>query len=120
MVKISYMPAKELVIMEMVEYELTKLAETSALLIEAGHPVILNWAEGVAFYHRPLPFNSKELMNERMKGRVFWANVIFAEMPQYVPVIKVGTRDIPVVVTPNPVLRKVARWLKEQLGKNVI
>jgi hypothetical protein len=114
------MPAKELIIMEMVEYELSKLAETSALLIEAGHPIILNWAEGVTFYHRPLPFNSKDLMKERMRGRVYWANVIYAKMPQYIPVIKVGTRDIPVVATPNPVLKHVACWLKERLGKNII
>ena len=117
MVKISYMPANELVILERVEYGLQELAETCALLIEVGRPVILNWAEGVAFHHTPLPFNTKELMKERMRGRIYWASVIYANMPEYKSVIKVGTRDIPVVATPNPVLKMVARWMKEQLGK---
>lgn len=117
MVKISYMPARELIIMEMVVYRLQKLAETCALLIEAGQPVILNWAEGVAFYHQPLPFNTKELMKERMRGRIYWASVIYADMPEYTPVLKVGARDIPVLATPNPVLKQVARWLKESLNK---
>lgn len=117
-VKISYMPAKELIILEMVEYGMQELAETCALLIEVGRPVILNWAEGIAFHHTPLPFNTKELMRERMKGRIFWASVIYADMPAYTPVVKVGTRDIPVVATPNPVLKQVARWMRDQLGKN--
>jgi len=116
MVKISHMPARELVILEMVEYGLGELSETCALLIEAGRPVILNWAEGVAFHHQPLPFNTKELMKERMKGRIYWASVIYAEMPEYVQILKVGTRDIPVVATPNPVLKQVALWIRERLG----
>lgn len=118
MVKISYMPANELVILEKVEYSLQELAATCALIIEAGRPIILNWAEGIAFHHTPLPFNTKELMKERMRGRIYWASVIYAEMPTYIPRVKVGTRDIPVVATPNPVLRQVAHWMREQLGED--
>jgi len=114
-VKISHMPASELVILEMVEYGLRELAETCALLMEAGRPVILNWAEGVVFHHQPLPFNTKELMKERLRGRIYWASVIYSEMPEHRPALKVGTRDVPVVATPNPVLKQVARWMKERL-----
>jgi hypothetical protein len=110
--KISYKPADELIILEIVEYNIHKLAETCALLLEAGRPIILNWAEGIAFHHQPLPFNTKELLNERKKGRVYWANVIFALMPEYITRLKVGARDIPIVETPNPVLKQVALWIK--------
>jgi hypothetical protein len=115
--KILYKPVEELVILEMVEYTLDKLAETGALIQEAGHPLVLNWAEGVAFHHMPLPFNSKELLNERKQGRIYWASVIYAPMPEYRPNLKIGPRDIPVVATPNPLLIKVAAWIKERLGK---
>lgn len=115
MVKISYKPAEELVILEMVEYGLQELAGACALLIDAGRPVILNWAEGVAFNHIPLPFNTKELLKERMRGRIYWASVMYASMPEYRPGLKVGARDVPVLVTPNPVLKKVAAWLRERL-----
>jgi len=115
MVKISYKPVEELVILEMVEYDLRELAETCALLIDSGRPTILTWAEGVAFYHQPLPFNTKELLKERMRGRIYWASVIYASMPAYVPGLKVGARDIPVLATPNLVLAQVAAWLKERL-----
>lgn len=115
MVKISYKPVEELVILEMVEYDLRELAETCVLLIDSGRPTILTWAEGVAFYHQPLPFNTKELLKERMRGRIYWASVIYASMPEYVPGLKVGARDIPVLATPNLVLAQVAAWLKGRL-----
>ncbi len=112
-----YKPVEELVILEMVEYELRKLAETCALLIDSGRPTLLNWAEGVAFFHQALPFNTKELLRERKRGRIYWASVIYASMPQYVPGLKVGARDIPVLATPNPLLAQVAAWLQERLQK---
>jgi hypothetical protein len=115
LLRISYKPAEELIILEMVEYGLQELADTCALLMEAGRPVILNWAEGVAFHHQPLPFNTKELLKERMRGRIYWASVIYAPMPEYRPSLKVGPRDVPVVSTPNPVLRQVAGWMKQRL-----
>jgi len=116
-VKITYKPAEELVILEKVVYELNKLAETCKLLINAGRPVILNWAEGVVFHHMPLPFNTKELLKERMRGRIYWASVFYASMPTYVNTLKVGAIEIPVVETPNPVLKQVARWMRDQLGE---
>ena len=111
--KFTYMPATELVILEMVEYSLEEIAQTSALIQETGRPIILNWAEGIVFHHSPLPFNTKELLKERKNGRIYWASVIFALMPQYVPTLKIGPRDIPVVATPNPLLKRAAKWIKE-------
>ena len=119
MVHITYKPAEELVILEMVEYSLRELIDTCTLLMNAGRPVILNWAKGVAFNHQPLPFNTKELLKERMKGRIYWASVMFASMPDYVEKLKVGALDIPVVATPNPVLKKAAAWLRGQLGSDL-
>jgi len=115
--KIIYKPVEELVILEMVEYTLEKLAETGALIQDAGHPLVLNWAEGVIFHHMPLPFNTKELLKERQQGRIYWASVIYAPMPEYRPSLKIGPRDIPVVATPNPLLIKAAKWIKQQLDR---
>jgi hypothetical protein len=107
------MPAKELIILEMVEYTKDELAQTSALIQETGRPIILNWAEGIVFHHSPLPFNTKELLKERKNGRIYWASVIFALMSDYKPTLKIGPRDIPVVATPNPLLKRAAKWIKE-------
>ncbi|HUS77425.1 MAG TPA: hypothetical protein VM050_02000 [Patescibacteria group bacterium] len=117
MVKITHKPAEELVILEMVKYELRQLAETCILLMNAGRPVVLNWAESVVFHHLPLPFNTKELMKERMKGRIYWVSVMFASMPEFAPVLKVGVMDVPVVATPNPVLKQFGAWIRRQLDE---
>jgi len=110
--KFTYMPAKELIILEMVEYTLEEITQTTALIQEIGRPIILNWADGIVFHHNPLPFNTKELLKERKNGRIYWASVIFALMPDYVPKLKIGPRDIPVVATPNPLLKRAAKWIK--------
>jgi hypothetical protein len=115
--KIIYKPAEALIILEMVEYNIENLAQIGALIQDTGRPIILNWAEGIAFHHIPLPFNTKELLKERKKGRIYWASVIFAPMPEYRPSLKIGPRDIPVVQTPNPLLQKVALWIKNQIKK---
>jgi hypothetical protein len=111
--KISYMPAKELVILEMVKYSIEKMAETGALIQDTGRPIIFNWAEGIVFHHTSLPFNTKELFRERKDGKIYWASVIYADMPEFNRTLKIGPRDIPIVATPNPLLRKVAIWIKE-------
>jgi len=115
--KITYKPAEELIILEMVEYTLQKLAETSALIQDAGRPIVLNWAEGIVFHHMPLPFNTKELLKERQQGRIYWASVIYAPLPEYRPTLKIGPRDIPIVTTPNPLLIQAAKWIKEQMSR---
>ena len=114
--KITYKPAEELIILEMVEYTLNKLAETSALIQDAGRPIVLNWAEGIVFHHMPLPFNTKELLKERQQGRIYWASVIYASLSEYRPTLKIGPRDIPIVTTPNPLLIQAAKWIKEQMS----
>jgi hypothetical protein len=113
--KINYMPVEELVILEMVEYSLEKMAETGALIQDTGRPIIFNWAEGIVFHHTPLPFNTKELFKERKKGKIYWASVIYAPMLSYTPSLKVGPRDIPIVATPNPLLIQAAAWIKKQM-----
>lgn len=98
----------------MVEYDLKELAKILIMIRQAGRGVALNWAKGLAFRHRPLPLNKKILLEERMDGRVYWSNIMFADMPEHRPSIKVGAREIPVLKTPNPLLKKVAKWIKKQ------
>lgn len=116
--KITHTPVEELVILEMVQYSLNKLAETGALIQDTGRPIIFNWAEGIVFHHTPLPFNTKELFKERKKGKIYWASVIYAPMPRYIPSLKVGPRDIPIVATPNALLKQAAAWIKKRMNNH--
>ena len=116
MVEIICSPPKELIILECTRYpSMEALAKIIAVVISSGECVIIKWAEGVAFIYTLLQPTTEDLMNEFLKGRVYWSDVIYAEMPEYKQTIRVGTFDIPVIdVSPNPLLRDATKWLKKQ------
>lgn len=89
MVEIVCRAPKQLVILECTEYpSIEELSKTIATIIRTGQPVILKWAEGVAFSYSLLTPTTDSLMNEFLEGRAYWADVIFALMPQYKSTIK--------------------------------
>ena len=120
MIEIEFRQHKKLVILECNEYPTIKaLSETIATVIRIGARGVLNWAEGVAFLYEPLPPDTEDLMKDRLRGQVYWNNVAYALMPDYKPTISVGTLDIPVIdVSPLPIMREVANWLKERSKGN--
>jgi len=116
MVNVICNPVKELMILECARYpSADALARVIAIVISAGESVILKWAEGVVFMNTVLQPTSDELLAELLKGRMYWSEVYYAEMPEYKQTIRVGTLDIPVIdVSPNPLIRDAANWLKKQ------
>ena len=114
MVEVVCRAPKQLVILECTQYpSIEALSATIGTIMRAGQPVILKWAEGVTFSYSLLTPTTDSLMNEFLEGRVYWTDVIFALMPEYRSTIKVGTLDIPVIdVSPNPVMREAAKWMK--------
>ncbi len=107
---------KELVILECAHYpSADALARVIGIVISAGESVILKWAEGIVFMNTVLQPSSDELIAELVKGKMYWSEVYYAEMPEYKQTIRVSTLDIPVIdVSPNPLLRDAAKWLKKQ------
>ncbi len=114
MVEIVCSPPKQLVILDCTQYpSIEALSKTIAIIIRVGQPLVLKWAEGVTFSYSLLPPTTDSLMKEFLEGRVYWSDVVFSLMPKYQSTIKVGTLDIPVIdVTPNPILREAAEWMK--------
>jgi hypothetical protein len=51
----------------------------------------------------------------RKEGRIYWASVIYAPIPEYKEKLSVGPVDIPVVETPNPLLKTAAGWIRERM-----
>ena len=116
MVDVVCSPPKQLVILECTRYPtLDALARVIAVVISTGESVILKWAEGVAFMYTFLQPTTEELVSELLKGRIYWSEVYYAEMPEYKQTIRVGSLDVPVIdMSPNPLLKEAAKWLKEQ------
>jgi len=114
MVEIVCRAPKRLVILECTLYpSIEALSKTIATIIRTGESVILKWTDGVVFSYSLLPPTTDILMKEFLEGRIYWSDVVFALMPEYKSTVRVGTLDIPVIdVSPNPILREAAKWMK--------
>jgi hypothetical protein len=116
-VTVRYDPFKEIVIMERAMFSTPDDMARFTSIIAGGKTAGLYWAEGVVFLYFPLPAStettSKALVEEK---RVYWTYVGYSLMPKYQPIIETREKIIvPVIdMSTNPLLRKVAAWLKEQ------
>jgi hypothetical protein len=116
MVEIVCHPPKQLIILECTRYpSIEAFAKVLAVIISTGEAIVLKWAEGVAFMYTSLQPTTEDLINELLKGRVYWSEVFYAEMPEYKPSVRVGTFDVPIIdVSPDLLLRDAAKWMKQR------
>lgn len=108
---------KEIVIMERDFFQTPDDIARFASIIAGGKTAGLYWAEGVVFLYFPLPASTEVVAKELIENkRVYWTFVGYALMPKYQLIIETREKMIvPVVdMSSNPLLRKVASWLKEQ------
>jgi hypothetical protein len=121
--KISDEPFEELVVKEHVYYKKTEdLIFMVAQLRAMGQPISLNWADGLVFLHNALPPANEKLTEEFLKGRIYFLNVSYSEMPEYTPVVRYkspqGEIPVPVLnVSYSDLLCHLVKWLKSQMQK---
>jgi hypothetical protein len=114
---IKYEPFREIVIMEQTHFGSSEDLARFTSVIAGGKLAGLYWAEGVVFLYFPLPPSNTAVAKMLIEsGKVYWTYVGYALMPKYVPTIETKEKMIvPVIdISPNPLLSKVARWLKDQ------
>ena len=117
LIKISYEPFKEVVIKEYVRFErIADLIYIFAQLRAGGAPVSLSWANGIVFIHSAMISETDQVIEDFLNGKVYWANVSFAEMPDYKPIFETKEKlQVPVVnLSSSEIFRQVAEWLKKQ------
>lgn len=107
---------KQLIILECTRYpSVEALSKVAAVVVSTGESLILKWAEGVVFSYSPVAPSTELLLDEYIKGHVYWSDVVYAIMPEYKQSLRIGSLDIPIIdVSPNPLLSEAARWLKKQ------
>ncbi len=116
-VSVKYEPFKEIIIMEKTQFPTPGYIARFTSLIAGGKLAGLYWVDGVVFLYFPLPASTTAVANMLIEtGRVYWTFVGYALMPKYMPTIETKEKMIvPVIdISADPVLRKVATWLKEQ------
>ena len=116
-VSVKYEPFKEIVIMEKTQFHTPDDIARFTSVIAGGKLAGLYWVDGVVFLYFPLPASTAAVAKLLIEmGRVYWTFVGYSIMPKYAPTIETKEKMIvPVIdISTDPVLRKVAQWLKEQ------
>ena len=116
-VTVKYEPFKEIVIMEKTRFATAEEIARFTSIIAGGKLAGLYWVDGVVFLYFPLPASTAVVAKMLLdSGRVYWTFVGYSLMPKYEPTIETKEKMIiPVVdISADPVLKKVAQWLKEQ------
>jgi len=116
-ITINYAPFKEIVVMERTHFSTPEEIARFASVVAGGKLAGLYWAEGVVFLYFPLPASTTAVAKALIEnGRVYWTFVGYSLMPKYSPTIETKEKLIvPVIeISADPILRKVALWLKKQ------
>jgi hypothetical protein len=120
MVRITFSPANELVIHEVVE--MTKDDLLLERITPAGN-MPLYWCGGLVFSFSSVPMTD-EVVTEYLKGRIHWLEVHFAKMEKYQPIISFeseeykSTMNVRVIDTSASALhREFIKWLKDNAKK---
>jgi hypothetical protein len=116
-VAVTYSPFKQIIIMEKTRFNTPEDIARFTSVIAGGKLAGLYWVDGVVFLYFPLPASTAVVAKELLEnGKVYWTFIGYAPMPKYLQVIETKEKMIvPVVdISSDPVLRKVAEWLKEQ------
>jgi len=109
-------PVKELVIKEVLFFSSVDDLARFANIAAGGRPTGIYWADGVAFLYYPLPLTAKTTVKALVEeGRLYWAMVCFALMPEYHRVVETKEKImVPVIdVSSSMLFRAVAGKLKE-------
>jgi hypothetical protein len=116
-VAISYEPFKEIVIMEKTHFNSPDEIARFTSIIAGGKLAGLYWVDGIVFLYFPLTASTTAVAKELLeKHKVYWTYVGYSDMPKYTPTIETKEKMIvPVIdISADPVLKSVAKWLKEQ------
>lgn len=113
-IEIVVSPIKKIVIFECTKLPITEFFKRVELIAMSGQPIALNWSGGIVFFGAPYQPNSDIIIEQALKGTIYWGAVLFSPMPNYQPIKKVGAREVPIIdQTSIPYLRQVAQWLKK-------
>jgi hypothetical protein len=116
-VSVKYEPFKEIIIMEKTPFATPENLARFTSVIAGGKLAGLYWAEGIVFLYFPLPASTTVVARALLEnGKVYWTFVGYSFMAKYATTIETKEKMIvPVIdISSDPILAKVAKWLKEQ------
>ena len=118
MTKITFSPAQELVVHEVVAMERDDLLRER---ITPSGSMPLYWCNGILFGFSSVPM-TEEIVREYLRGKIHWLEVHFARMDKHVPALSFeseeykATMSVRIVDTSASLLHsEFVSWLKENV-----
>ncbi len=115
MIKITYAPANELVIHEIINIAKEDLIRER---VTPAGVMPLYWCDGLLFSFSSLPLTD-DVVKDYLKGRIHWLEVHFAKEEEYKPVLSLNdeeyktTMNVRVIDTSNSEMhRELVKWIK--------
>jgi len=116
-VSVKYEPFKEIIIKERTFFSTPEDLARFTGVIAGGKLAGLYWVDSIVFLYFPLPASTAAVSRALIEsGKVYWTFVGYSLMPKYEPTIETKEKMIvPVIdISSDPILTKVAQWLKDQ------
>lgn len=120
MIKISYAPAEELIVHEVVQVTQDDLMRER---VTPAGTMPLYWCNGILFSFSSLPL-SDEVTRDYLKGKIHWLEVHFTKVDSYTPVMTLndeeykGSLKVRVIdTTMSELHRELTKWLKANAKK---
>ncbi len=119
MPKITYAPAEELIVHDIIE--VTKDDLLRERVTPAG-TIPLMWCNGILFSFSSLPMTD-DVTKDYLKGKLHWLEVHFARMDRYIPVLPLSEEEykasisVRIIDTSTSELhREFVKWLKSNVN----
>jgi len=71
-IEIIVSPIKKIVVFESTELSIEEFFERIRLMAMTGQPIALNWSEGMVFIASPYQPDSDVIIEQTLKGTIFW------------------------------------------------
>ncbi len=116
-ISVKYEPFREIIVMERTFFPTPEDLARFTAVIAGGKLSGLYWVDGIVFLYFPLPASNTAVAKALIEdGKVYWTFVGYSQMPKYATTIETKEKMIiPVIeISSDPILAKVAKWLKEQ------
>jgi len=120
MAKITYAPAQELIIHEIVEISKDDLLRER---VTPAGTMPLYWCNGILFSFSSLPMTD-DITKDYLKGKIHWLEVHFARMNSYVPVLALDEEEyktkmnVRIIDTSfSDIHKEFSKWLASTIKK---
>jgi hypothetical protein len=122
MVKITYEPANELVLHDLMSVDKDDILRSR---VTPAGTMPLFWCDGILFTFSSPPFTD-DVVKDYLKGKIHWIEMQYTKMDSYVPVLQLSEEEYKtqmnvriIDTTKSKLHRELIKWLKSNVKEGI-